>query len=383
MYNLYKNIKISDSKKNFDANWTFENYKTNYLTHNFHPFPAKFIPQIPNKLINNLSSESDVVLDPFCGSGTSLVEATILGRNAIGVDINPVSCLISEVKTTKLNLGDVEEINDLLKELKEEKNGITKKITIDPPEIPNINHWFQKNVIIEIQVIFSLIKKLNSRNAQNFCKCAMSAILLKHSNQKGETTYSSTNKNIISGAIFYSFDSKVKSMMKRMDEYSKERKNVNVKVFLDDSRYLKKVKETVQLVVTSPPYPNAFDYYLYHRHRLYWLGFDPKEVKAKEIGSHLNYQRNGKGILDFEEDMKKCFERLYELIDEKGHCCFVIGDSIFNGKLVHNDKLIEKIANKIGFVTERNISRSIHDTKRSFTASARRAKGEHILILRK
>lgn len=67
-----------------------EKYKQNsYLTHNLHPYPAKFIPQIPKELIVRLSKKNNWVLDPFCGSGTSLVEARLTGRNSIGVDVNP------------------------------------------------------------------------------------------------------------------------------------------------------------------------------------------------------------------------------------------------------------------------------------------------------
>src|SRR5690606_28475459 len=74
--------------------WDFAGAKTNYLTHGMHPYPAKFIPQIPNALIQELSSVGDTVGDIFCGSGTTLVEALTLKRNAVGIDANPLACLI-------------------------------------------------------------------------------------------------------------------------------------------------------------------------------------------------------------------------------------------------------------------------------------------------
>src|SRR3989338_11522591 len=76
---------------------------TTYLTHNFHTYPAKFIPQIPKSTIKTLTKEGDTILDPFCGCGTTLVEAKLLNRCAIGVDLNPVATLISKAKTNKIN----------------------------------------------------------------------------------------------------------------------------------------------------------------------------------------------------------------------------------------------------------------------------------------
>ena len=86
-----------------EIEWDFSAAKTAYLTHNLHPYPAKFIPQIPNALIQELSSSGETVADIFCGSGTTLLEALYLQRRAIGIDASPLAVLISRAKTTPLS----------------------------------------------------------------------------------------------------------------------------------------------------------------------------------------------------------------------------------------------------------------------------------------
>jgi site-specific DNA-methyltransferase (cytosine-N4-specific) len=93
-----------------ELDWSFNGAKTSYLTHGLHPYPAKFIPQIPNALIQELSSVGDTVADIFCGSGTTLLEALQLKRNAIGIDANPLAALISRSKTLILGNQDLEEL---------------------------------------------------------------------------------------------------------------------------------------------------------------------------------------------------------------------------------------------------------------------------------
>ena len=85
-----------------EMDWDFASAKTGYLTHNLHPYPAKFIPQIPNALIQELSSVGETIGDIFCGSGTTLLEALQLKRNAVGIDANPLATVISRAKTTPL-----------------------------------------------------------------------------------------------------------------------------------------------------------------------------------------------------------------------------------------------------------------------------------------
>jgi|GEM_PF-1145225 Predicted DNA modification methylase len=94
-----------DKVKSVD--WNFKDVETTYLSHSYHSYPARFIPQIPQTIIENFTSKGDFVLDPFCGCGTTLVESVLRGRRAVGIDINPNSMLDNKgnetEKTGKVN----------------------------------------------------------------------------------------------------------------------------------------------------------------------------------------------------------------------------------------------------------------------------------------
>ena len=93
-----QDLHVHDDSTIHDEDWDFSGENTQYLLHRLHSYPARFIPQIPKRAITRWSKPGDLVLDPFCGSGTTLLECSLAGRNSIGIDNNPVATLISRAK---------------------------------------------------------------------------------------------------------------------------------------------------------------------------------------------------------------------------------------------------------------------------------------------
>src|SRR3989338_8936038 len=145
-----QNIDTFDILKSID--WNFGDCKTNHATHDFHPYPAKFIPQIPNNLIKIFTKENEVVYDPFCGSGTTVVESVLEHRRAIGNDANPLAVLISKVKSTPLSERKIGLIENALSKIVQSitlfyDSGLFMDEKDDGDwmmrqEVPNLRYWF-------------------------------------------------------------------------------------------------------------------------------------------------------------------------------------------------------------------------------------------------
>ena len=148
---------IQVEKYNFRYNLKKIIPKVNYLTHGIHPYTAKVIPHIPRYFLEKYTRKNEIILDPFCGSGTTLLETILLGRNTIGIDINPLAILISEVKTTPL---DIAELSSAIQLIKERIRNCNKKTTID---FPNIEYWFCKKAIDELSKIKYVIQDTKSK----------------------------------------------------------------------------------------------------------------------------------------------------------------------------------------------------------------------------
>ncbi|NTR70041.1 DNA adenine methylase, partial [Enterococcus faecium] len=111
--NIFNNSEIR--KKLRTINWDFAEDNTTYLSHDIHPYPAKYIPQIPHHLIEILSHQGDLIWDPFGGSGTTAFESILSKRRVISTDINPISTVIGRAKTTTFTRDMENEMANFIK----------------------------------------------------------------------------------------------------------------------------------------------------------------------------------------------------------------------------------------------------------------------------
>lgn len=320
-------------------------------------------------------------MDPFCGSGTTLVEAKLLGLNALGVDVNDLACLISKVKTTPLTSSDFRAIDLALINIRSGRNTHCKDIY--PANFNNREHWFQENVSQEITMLLNEIKRVTSTNAVDFLKVVLSSIVVRVSNQESDTRYAAVNKNIEDGYTEKLFVKKAEDNVEKMRSFSAHAPDTKTSVYNADSRDLSFIPaSTVDCVITSPPYANSYDYYLYHKFRSIWLNLDFRFAQNKEIGSRREFSSLKRSPEKWRTDLGACFSQINRVMKKGGVAVVVIGDSIIAGKKINSDVLISELAKEKGFKVKSIASSLQAKNSRSFNpAFSAKNKQEHVVCM--
>ena len=367
-------------------------HKTTYYTHGFHPYPAKFTPQIVNKFFNLYCKTGFSILDPFCGSGTTLVEGVLNGMPSFGIDLNPIAYIISKAKSNRYSDREIQLIKDFISEIQTKinngffSNNNYNKNGIEIPDFPNRDHWFQKNVSYELASLKNKIDRLQNDNVKTLLYCAFSKIIVKVSNQDSEVRYSAKNKNHPDGIVYLSFVDTVSNYLLALA--SKEHSIIaKSKVHNGDTfEVLKTLPENYfDFLITSPPYINTFDYYLYHKQRMFWLGYDHRPVRQKEIGNHHRIDTKNFDIAKAEyiESMSQIMNELSRVSKPNSYFVMIIGDGIVEGKTIDMCHVITDICEHSNYSIEKIESLNLSDITRSFNKKFSNApKKEHTITLK-
>jgi DNA modification methylase len=360
-----------------DRDWTFATANTREGTHAVHPYPAKFIPQIPRSLIEALHPGDDTaVFDPFCGSGTTLVEAAAAGVPTVGIDVHPLACLISKVKVTPLGSS-----------LENAARAVLDRVAVAPlPDFPRVDHWFATPVQEALAGIVASIDRESRVDVRDALRVAFSRIVVRVSRQESDTRYAAIAKNVTKDDVYEQFLRAAKTIGEAISTTWKDGDRPCVRIVNKNilSATAADVGRRVSLVVTSPPYPNAYEYWLYHKYRMYWLGMNPLDVRDNEIGARPHFfKKNPATADDFRVQMSTVFRLLREVVVEGGHVCFQVGNSKIHGHVIDNAKLLRLAAAPSGFENIETMNREIPLTRKAFNLSHARIREERILVFRR
>lgn len=357
-----------------DIDWDFPERVAHSGIEGIHPYPAKFIAELPRALLQSLPvTPGTAVLDPFCGGGTTLAECQRRGLPSVGIDLNPIACLMARVKTTAQPPG-----------LKEAASAAAGRARREPvaavPAIPNLGHWFDHPIQ---RALAALAEAVGSAPAdhRDALRLALSSIVVRVSRQESDTRYAAIDKNVSAEDVFALF----LRAATRLDDVLVQRDYplVRAEVFEADTLAFDPSRiGRIGMVVTSPPYPNAYEYWLYHKYRMYWLGLDPLAVKAREIGARAHFfKRDHHTEEDFARQMTRTFDLIRKVLVPGGYACFVVGRSRIHGRIVNNARIVEEAAT--GFDLIHSAERTLSTCRKSFNLSHANIKTETVLVLRR
>ena len=281
----------------------FDQQVSERLTHYLFRYPAKFHPPVARALIEKFTNPQDVILDPFCGSGTLLVEALPLGRRIIGVDVDPVATFVSHAKILPISasrlrvaaqklltvLANFERPKEEYKRLmfqdltEAEFQAEIQTEAISLPPIPNLFHWFRRYVAVDLGVIRREINRLRiASSSRKFLKLCYGSIIRKSSNAdpvpvSGLEVTSYMLELEKRGRHINPYLLLRQAIARALDDWEQFEGRAGANRKLGQVRYgnasqiRKHIRKPVDVVITSPPYHNAVDYHRRHTLEMYWL----------------------------------------------------------------------------------------------------------------
>jgi hypothetical protein len=254
----------------------FISYDQSRFSHGIHKYPAKFFPELPRWLIQRYSKPNEWVLEPFMGSATTNIECLLHNRNSVGIDIDPFARFLAKVKTTPLNLDELNQTNQfILEQITFFQPILIKNEQI--PQFPYRDNWFRVEILKELTYIKHLIENLSvNEHLKDFYKICFSSIIRNVSNADDNCTRTvirkKLNKQVYPSLALTKFAENLLIFSQRITEFSENVTNSFLEISHDsDARNIKYSNNTFDLAVTSPPYGNAVDYPRTHQLEMYWL----------------------------------------------------------------------------------------------------------------
>lgn len=389
----------------------FHGQDQSYASHNFHSFPAKYPPQLPQKFINELTNHGDHVLDPMMGSGTTILEATLAGRHGIGFDIDPLARLLTTVKTTTIDTQQAKlHGNQILKNaaraLTENKKQLQAEFNSrwDEKTRQFIEYWFAAETQLVLFALLREIESVENDDLRAFFKLTFSAIIITKSGgvslsrdlahtrpHRAKLVYLPSGEILYGAELLAGNTRRLKYTTKKLrsplEEFNKRLlKNLKsvyqppkdeIKPYIrnGNAQQLPIASDSVDLIITSPPYAsNAIDYMRAHKFSLVWFGYPIDELgqtRKNYIGGEAltEFQfepippyttgivqqisdldaKKGQVLHRYYSEMTCVLREMFRVLQPGKAAIVVVGNSVLRGKDTETAKCLADIGRSLGF----------------------------------
>lgn len=399
--------------------------------HYIHPYPAKLLAEIPLFFLANdiFSKRGETVLDPFCGSGTVLLEASRIGRECIGVDSNPLARLITRVKLNTVRETDVRHALAVV------CDSFPTVASMPYPDVVNIDYWFHPHVKKQLGKLSAALERIPASNVKKYLQVCLSCCVKDVSNADPRLSVPvalRANQYPPKHPLRHKTIKRLAKLrrinvLKRFCEIANnnlsfvsrppEKRPGNRLLLLSDAKRITQTlrQASVELIITSPPYLGAQKYVRASSLNLGWLRMSPRDGLRKLEGMTIgreHFRKNSHAKLPptgipeadrrittvakqnpvrakiantYINEMRTVIEEIQTVLRPGGHMILVVGNNHLCGKPFPTERYLREIAESEGFVTRLRLVDTIKSrglmTKRNKTANV--ISREWILVLQK
>jgi DNA modification methylase len=365
----------------------FHGQSSNYLSHDFHAFPAKFPPQIPHLFIEALTHPEQTVLDPMMGSGTTILEACRMGRSAIGFDIDPLALMLCQTKVSPLDIEKVLEYKyTVLKTASElateQQEGLRRSVAerLDSKTQDFVGYWFSPETQVELEALRQAISAIPEERTRSFFELSLSAIIITKSGGVSlarDLAHTRPHKDIEKSprSALLEFRKRLDKNVRSLQELNHVIPNARARLQYANAQSMPLEDNSIDLIVTSPPYAaNAIDYMRAHKFSLIWFGhkieelsllrkqyiggeavneieFLPMPARPTSIIARIGEedQKKSRVLHRYYSEMQRVLVEMHRVLKPETAAIVVVGTSTMRGIDTETQNCLGDIGAEVGF----------------------------------
>ena len=408
------NFLIPPQSKDLHDDWTFNGASTRDLTHCYHDYPARMIPQVAGKLLDSFGVSAKHLFDPYCGSGTSLVEANIRGINASGTDLNPLARLIAKAKTVTPDIESLKKQISIFNKMVLEENFDEIQEPQEIYGIRRLDFWFKPEVIVRLFKIREFIKTIENDDIRLFFQAAFSETVREGSNTRNNEfklyRYCNEKLKTFNPDVFEIMSSKLQRNFIGYKKYKAKFDNLKCHPFANVYHFdtVERIPEdcifpeSIDIVVTSPPYGDSgttVAYGQYSRLSAAWLELEePDRIDRKLMGGKTikeissfpskllqksideirkSDEKRAREVASFYADLYGSISNVAKVVRKNGYACYVVGNRKVKGIVLPTDIAVKDFFENNGFDYINTFIRSIPNKRMPSKNSPSNVIGAH------